>query len=60
MAVEFPSDYDDSKLKYAVILAKYNGKYVFVKHRERKTYELPGGHREPGAKLPPRNRNCCR
>lgn len=51
MAVEFPLDYDDNKLKYAVILAKYNGKYVFVKHRERKTFELPGGHREPGENI---------
>lgn len=51
MGVEFPLDYDDEKLKYAVILAKCNGKYVFVKHRERKTFELPGGHREPGENI---------
>lgn len=24
---------------------------VFCKHRERDTYELPGGHREPGEKI---------
>lgn len=51
MAVEFPKIAEDSKLKYAVILAKYNGKYVFVKHRERDTLELPGGHREPGENI---------
>lgn len=51
MAVEFPEIAEDSKLKYAVILAKYNGKYVFVKHRERDTLELPGGHREPGENI---------
>ena len=27
---------------------KYNGQLVFCKHRERETYEVPGGHREAG------------
>ena len=35
-------------LKYAVICARYNGKWVFCKHKERDTYEIPGGHREDG------------
>ena len=51
MNVEIPETYKDSELKYAVILAKYNGKYVFVKHRERETLEIPGGHREPGENI---------
>lgn len=51
MNVQFPETYRDSELKYAVILAKYNGKYVFVKHRERETLEIPGGHREPGENI---------
>ena len=51
MAVTFPESYEDSALKYAVILAKYNGKYVFVKHKERETLELPGGHREQGENI---------
>lgn len=38
----------DDRLKFAVILAKYKDSYVFCKHRERNTLELPGGHREPG------------
>ena len=33
-------------LKFAVIIAKTNGKWIFCKHKERNTYELPGGHRE--------------
>jgi 8-oxo-dGTP diphosphatase len=37
----------NDKLKYAVIAASYNGKWVFVKHKERNTWETPGGHREP-------------
>ena len=51
MAVTFPESYEDCAFKYAVILAKYNGKYVFVKHKERETLELPGGHREPGENI---------
>lgn len=51
MTVDFPKIAKDSELKYAVILAKYNGKYVFVKHRERETLELPGGHRETGENI---------
>ncbi|MDF2884723.1 MAG: hydrolase [Clostridiaceae bacterium] len=37
---------EDKKLKFAVIMADYNGKWVFVKHKERSTWEIPGGHRE--------------
>ena len=44
--VKFYDKAEDEKLKYAVIAARYNGKWVFCKHRERSTYEIPGGHRE--------------
>ena len=46
--VKFYEEIDDSRLKFAVIIAKTDGKWVFCKHRERDTYEIPGGHREPG------------
>lgn len=46
--VEFYDNVDDALLKFAVIIAKTNGKWVFCKHRERNTYEVPGGHRENG------------
>ena len=39
---------DDDLLKFAVIISKSNGKWVFCKHRERNTFEVPGGHREDG------------
>lgn len=39
---------EDSKLKFAVIAAKYNSKWIFVRHKERTTWEIPGGHREAG------------
>lgn len=46
--VNFHEKAEDSLLKFAVIIAKTDGKWVFCKHRARDTYEFPGGHREPG------------
>ena len=46
--VQFYDQVDDQKLKFAVIVTKTNGRWVFCKHRERDTLEVPGGHREPG------------
>ena len=46
--VNFYDKVDDTLLKFAVIIAKTQGRYVFCKHRERNTWEVPGGHREPG------------
>jgi 8-oxo-dGTP diphosphatase len=34
--------------KYAVIASRYHNQWIFVRHRERKTWEIPGGHIEPG------------
>ena len=48
MEVKFYDTVDDTLLKFAVIIAKTDGKWVFCKHRERDTFEIPGGHREPG------------
>lgn len=47
LSVNFYQEIDDRLLKYAVIVSKYDGKWVFCKHRARDTYEVPGGHREP-------------
>lgn len=49
--VKFYDEVDDSLLKFAVIIAKTNNKWVFCKHRKRNTYELPGGHREDGESI---------
>lgn len=46
--VQFYDRVDDQKLKFAVIVTKANGHWVFCKHKERSTLEVPGGHREPG------------
>jgi len=37
----------DEELKFAVIIAKFNDKFVYVRHKKRETWEVPGGHREP-------------
>ncbi|WP_167955583.1 NUDIX hydrolase [Anaerosporobacter faecicola] len=49
--VNFYDQIADEKLKFAVILAKADGKWVFCKHKERDTYEVPGGHREIGERI---------
>ncbi len=46
--VNFYEEISDEKLKFAVITAKKDGKWIFCKHKNRNTYEIPGGHREPG------------
>lgn len=46
--VRFYDRVEDSLLRFAVIIAKSGDQWVFCKHRERDTYEVPGGHREPG------------
>ena len=49
--VRFYDSIEDSLLKFAVIIAKTDNKWVFCKHRERDTYEVPGGHRETGEEI---------
>lgn len=51
MVVKFYDTVEDKLLKFAVIVAKSNGKWVFCKHKERDTYECPGGHREAGENI---------
>ena len=46
--VRFYDQADDRKLRFAVIVTRTDGHWVFCKHRERDTLEVPGGHREPG------------
>lgn len=51
MKVNFYESVADELLKFAVIISKHNGKWVFCKHKERDTYEVPGGHREEGESI---------
>ena len=46
--VKFYDTIDDALLKFAVVISQSKGKWVFCKHKERDTYEVPGGHREEG------------
>ena len=49
--VRFYDTVNDELLKFAVIISQSNGKWVFCKHKERDTYEVPGGHREAGENI---------
>ena len=44
--VRFYDAAEDEKLKFAVIISRKQGKWVFCRHKDRDTYEVPGGHRE--------------
>lgn len=46
LKVNFYDTVDDELYKFAVIVSRYENKWVFCKHKERSTYEIPGGHRE--------------
>lgn len=49
--VKFYDEVNDALLRFAVIISKKGGKWVFCKHRNRETYEIPGGHREKGESI---------
>ena len=51
MEVKFYDTVDDALLKFAVIISKFEDKWVFCKHKERETFEVPGGHREIGESI---------
>ena len=51
LEVKFYDTVEDTLLKFAVIISKSNGKWVFCKHKERDTFEVPGGHRESGEEI---------
>ena len=49
--VKFYEDVADEFLKFAVIISKTKNKWIFCKHKERDTYEVPGGRRELGENI---------
>lgn len=49
--IKFYENIEDELLQFAVIISKNQGKYVFCRHRDRDTWEVPGGHREPGENI---------
>lgn len=48
MKLRFYDEALDSDLKFAVIAARVGDQWLMCRHRERDTWELPGGRREPG------------
>ncbi|MBP3041536.1 NUDIX domain-containing protein [Bacillaceae bacterium Marseille-Q3522] len=45
------SEIDDKSLRFAVIAARHQRKWIFVQHKQRNTWEIPGGKREPGEEI---------
>ena len=48
LQVKFYETVEDSLLRFAVIIARSGKKWVLCKHKQRDTYEVPGGRREVG------------
>jgi 8-oxo-dGTP diphosphatase len=42
------AEVDPLQVSYVVIAARYDGGWLFVRHRRRGGYELPAGHPDPG------------
>lgn len=36
------------RIKFAIVLAKFNDQFIVVNNRKRGGWEIPGGNREPG------------
>ena len=51
LQVQFYDSVPEELLRFAVIISKTEGNWVFCKHRERSTLEVPGGRREPGESI---------
>lgn len=49
--VKFYESIEGELLKFAVIISKARDKYVFCRHKDRDTWEIPGGHRESGENI---------
>lgn len=43
-----PNEIPEDRLQIAVVAARWRDKWVFCRHRQRSTWEMPGGHKEPG------------
>ena len=44
--VRFYEQVEDRRIRFAVIMAMYQGQWIVVRHAQRLTWEIPGGHRE--------------
>lgn len=48
MTLRFYPLHHPAPLKFAVVAARSEGKWVWCRHRDRTTWEFSGGHHEPG------------
>ncbi|MCP4160881.1 MAG: NUDIX domain-containing protein [Deltaproteobacteria bacterium] len=48
MTIEFYDKGYSTDVNFSVIISKDENGYVFVKHKDRETWEIPGGHIEDG------------
>lgn len=46
--VSFYDKADGKLIKFVVIASRYKNKWIFCKHKDRSTFEIPGGHIEEG------------
>ncbi|WP_077611092.1 NUDIX hydrolase [Clostridium sp. Marseille-P2415] len=44
--ITFYDSVEDHLLHFAVIVSRYQNKWIFCRHKDRSTFECPGGHRE--------------
>lgn len=53
LSVDFHStdSIPDHYLKFAVVCTRYKNRWVFVKHKDKMTWEIPGGKREAGESI---------
>ena len=48
VVIEELNDIENKGLTRVVCVARYKDKFIYCKHKERDTFELPGGHIEEG------------
>lgn len=46
--IKFDSTINNRDITFVVILCSFKGQWLFCKHKDRQTYESPGGNREEG------------
>lgn len=51
LKVTFYDAVPDGRIAFVVIAARQNGCWLYCRQKTRASYELPGGHREPGEAL---------
>ena len=42
------NEIDPAKLRFAVIVSRYKSRWIYCKHKDRDTWEIPGGRIEAG------------